>query len=521
VVKEARERTQFGLVVLIEHTLPSGKKIVSLSGHLRPSDVRVTVGQNVAAGDVIGVLGDSSENGGWSPHIHFGIHKEPYSGVWMYYGHVSDPDTANDWYDPEEFIPEHLERDTWLPEVGWDDLEPRQLVGDDVTVGVYATDVGSGVQTVRVRGSDDGKQTWVTLSEYTGDPDYPYQVYTPLTHLADGHIHLRVVAEDAFGNKTKKTIQLRKKIDAPYTRHVAALSGAGMQTWVDTAYQTGEIADQFIPFTASWENGGDIAVGYVKGTEEEVHVVNVKNSGTSPVVKVFTKGGTELDRFTAFSQEMTTGARVATGDFTGDGVDVVVVGSGAGVDARVRVFTRHGTLLTELQPFARETDNGVDVATGDIDGDGLDEIIVGMAAGGKSKVAILEYDGTRTEVFRAFGKKYRGGVNVAAGDVDGDGLAEILVGSGGDHPGTVRVFGQKGRRKDIEFVPFGDTFTGGVDVSSTDWELDGTDEVMMSQASDGEAWVKTYRFNEEKTVLFEERMFEEGFAGGAYIAGWK
>jgi hypothetical protein len=441
--------------------------------------------------------------------------------VWIYYGHVSDPDTANDWYDPETFIPKHLAADTWAPEVGWDNLEPQALVGDDVSVSVYATDIGSGVQSVNVRGSDDGKETWVTLAEYEGEPHYPYGIYAPLGELSDGHIHLRVVAEDAFGNKTKKTLQLRKKIDAPYTRHAAALSGAGRQTWVDTAYQTGEIADQFVPFAESWENGGDIAVGYVKGADEDVHVVNVKNSGTSPIVKVFTKGGAELDRFTAFAEVMTTGARVAVGDVDGDTVDEVIVGSGAGIDARVRVFTRHGGLLTELQPFAKNTTNGIDVAAGDVDGDGFDEIIVGMGEGGRPKVAILEYDGTRTEVFRAFGKKYKGGVNVAAGDVDGDGLAEIIVGSGGGRTGAVRVFGQHGRRKDISFIPFGGDFTGGVDVSSTDWELDGTDEVMVSQASDGEAWVKTYRFTEEKTVLFEERMFEEGFTGGAYIAGWQ
>ncbi len=521
VVREAKERTKFGFVVLIEHTRPNGSQITSLYGHLAPSDVRVSAGQKVSAGEVIGVLGDSNENGGWSVHLHTGIHKEPYSSVWIYYGHVNDPETANDWFDPEVFIPKHLSADAWAPEVEIDGVERRDVVGEAIDLNVYATDIGSGVQSLRVRASVDGRQTWETLTEYTGEDAYPYLLPLPLSALGDGVIHLRVIAEDGFGNVTKETVMVRKKADAATMRHVAALSGTGRVTEVYGFYQNGEASDEFFPFAQQWEGGGDIAVGYVKGVDEPPHVVTVKNSGSTSRVKVFTKGGMLLDAFIAFEEEMTSGARVAVGDTDGDGVEEVVVVRGAGSNATVRVFTRHGELLAEWPAFAQETVTGIDVATGDVDGDGLDEIIVGAREGGRPKVAVLEFDGTRTEVFRAFEKSYTGGVNVATADVDGDGLAEVIVGSGGGRTGEVRVFDADGRQKEISYFPFGETSIGAVDVSSTDWEFDGVEEVMMSVASDGEAWVKTYRYDSEKTVLFEERVFEEGFVGGARIAGWE
>ena len=56
----------------------------SLYGHLDPTNLQVTPGKSVLAGDQIGVLGDSSNNGGWTTHLHFGIHKSAYTGDWVY-----------------------------------------------------------------------------------------------------------------------------------------------------------------------------------------------------------------------------------------------------------------------------------------------------------------------------------------------------------------------------------------------------------------------------------------------------
>jgi hypothetical protein len=358
----------------------------------------------VYAGDVIGVLGDTWENGNWPPHLHFGIHKGAYSSVWIYYGHVPNASSANNWYDPETFVPDHLVRDTWMPTVNISIPQPNALVASVADVMVYATDLGSGVETVRVRLSDDGEQSWTTAREYSGRARYPYRLPVHVDDLRDGSISLRIVVIDAFGNKTKQTVKLQKKEDAAYTRHVSAISGSGRKTGVYTTYQTGEVSEHFIPFADTWTDGGDIAVGYVKGQDESPHVVTVKNSVTSPVVKVSTRGGSELDSFSAFDERMTSSARIALGDLDGNGVDELIVGSGAGISARVRVFDRHGTVLNEFAPFAQDRTSGVDVAAGDVDGDGNDEIIVGARNGSKSTIVVLESDGAQLDVFRAFKK---------------------------------------------------------------------------------------------------------------------
>ena len=62
----------YGPTIVLEHAATGDRPAFwTLYGHLnRPSLERIAVGQAVAAGDIIGWLGDVSENGGWWPHVH-------------------------------------------------------------------------------------------------------------------------------------------------------------------------------------------------------------------------------------------------------------------------------------------------------------------------------------------------------------------------------------------------------------------------------------------------------------------
>ena len=90
------------------------------------------------------------------------------------------------------------------------------------------------------------------------------------------------------------------------------------------------------------------------------------------------------------------------------------------------------------------------MACGDLDGDGLDEMVTGAGPGGifNSHVRAFSFDGSATAPlpgisFFAFNDEgYRYGVRVGAADMDGDGAHEILAGPGPDPaaPGLVRIY---------------------------------------------------------------------------------
>jgi len=86
----AGDAGSWGGLVEVQHTNPlDGTTFYSLYGHLQPSTLQVSAGQVINAGDQLGVLGTSSENGGWAEHLHFSIFtgEHPASGVLK--GHVT------------------------------------------------------------------------------------------------------------------------------------------------------------------------------------------------------------------------------------------------------------------------------------------------------------------------------------------------------------------------------------------------------------------------------------------------
>src|SRR5262249_18328015 len=120
----------------------------------------------------------------------------------------------------------------------------------------------------------------------------------------------------------------------------------------------------------------------------------------------------------------------------------VAVGSAAGTVGDARLldgFT--GQLRVAVKPYGGYL-GGVRVAAGDVTGDGVPDLITGAgpgAPGGHVKV-FNGVSGTEVYSFFAF-PGYLGGVNVAAGDINGDGFDDIIVGADAGAPGGhVKVF---------------------------------------------------------------------------------
>ena len=86
------------------------------------------------------------------------------------------------------------------------------------------------------------------------------------------------------------------------------------------------------------------------------------------------------------------------------------------------------------------------MAVGDIDGDGIDEIIVGAGPGGGPNVQIFRADGTSLKSFMAYDISFRNGIKVASCDVTGNGRAEIITGPEAGGGPNVKVFNSQGEQ---------------------------------------------------------------------------
>jgi murein DD-endopeptidase MepM/ murein hydrolase activator NlpD len=71
--KEGHLHYSYGPVVRLEHNV-GGRIFYTIYGHLSRESLKgLHIGKKIGAGDVIGKIGQTHENGGWSPHVHFGL----------------------------------------------------------------------------------------------------------------------------------------------------------------------------------------------------------------------------------------------------------------------------------------------------------------------------------------------------------------------------------------------------------------------------------------------------------------
>lgn len=193
-------------------------------------------------------------------------------------------------------------------------------------------------------------------------------------------------------------------------------------------------------------------------------------------------------------------------------------GADLGGSPTVTVYGEDGTTKFTINAFDAEFKGGVSVATGDVDGDGTDDIIVGAGLGGFPLVRVFS-GATQQELFNlmAFDRSFRGGVEVAAGDVDGDGKADIIVGSGVSSIPTVNVYSGSHHRLIQTFLAFDRDFRGGVHVAAGDLDGDGRADIVTGAGPGGSSQIAIYKGGTSQ-IMQSFLGMPEGFAGGARVA---
>jgi hypothetical protein len=235
----------------------------------------------------------------------------------------------------------------------------------------------------------------------------------------------------------------------------------------------GSLLFEFSPYGPSYQGGVAVAVADIDG-DGFPDVITGATSG-NPHVKVFSGAvlfngfnpanpdAALLTQFFAYGLNFNVGANVAAGDVNNDGFPDIVTGASAG-NPHVKVYngraiatgaltssTADANLLTQFFAYGLQFNIGANVAVGDVNHDGFAEVVTGATTGNPH---VKVYDGqaiangtfdpfnpdaSLLAQFFPYALQFNLGAFVAVGDVNGDGFGDIITGASTGNP-HVKVY---------------------------------------------------------------------------------
>jgi hypothetical protein len=164
-----------------------------------------------------------------------------------------------------------------------------------------------------------------------------------------------------------------------------------------------------------------------------------------------------------------------------------VVGAGTGGQPVVQTLSgSDGSATSSGLAFDPSFDGGVRVATADFNGDGVPDLVVGTGPGGPAEVQVLDGRDRHELLAAAVLDRFTGGIFVATGDFTGDGVPDVVVTP--DQGGGPRVVILSGTDFSLVASFFGITdpdFRGGARAGTGDLNGDGRTDLIVSAGFGG------------------------------------
>lgn len=254
--------------------------------------------------------------------------------------------------------------------------------------------------------------------------------------------------------------------------------------------------------------------------------IGVAPSGDrAPTVRLFdAETHEQQESFNVYDSALRTGISSTAIDTDGDGVLELATVPDAGTPGHVRVFTQDGDVVDSIFPYDNDFTGGITLAAADINGDGTQELITAPQSHHKATINAYQFvDGqlTKIDTVRAYKTSYHGGVNIAVGDVDNDGDDEIVVGARKTKE-TLKIYHWSFTKNVLYKLttkkPFEgtDNSTLGFSLAVGDVDFNGKEDVIVGSYS-GSSTLYAYKYKRSTDRL--KKISSLNAFGSAYVGG--
>lgn len=254
-------------------------------------------------------------------------------------------------------------------------------------------------------------------------------------------------------------------------------------------------------------------------TGSDVGTVIYPQAPSPATVRTYNQAGQIVQTITPFSG-FTGGVRVASGDFNADGITDVAMATGPGAATRVQIVDgKTNAVIFTTSPFEASYTGGAFVTAGDVNKDGYSDLVItpDVSGGPRVKVFSGKTGSVIADFFGITDPNFRGGARAAVGDMNNDGFGDIIVAAGfGGGPriafwngSTIAASNPTKLANDL-FV-FEQTLRNGVYVAAGDMDGDGFADMTVGGGPGGGPRVQT--FSGKQLLLGAEQVLANFFAG--------
>ena len=248
-----------------------------------------------------------------------------------------------------------------------------------------------------------------------------------------------------------------------------------------------------------------------------------------PHVRVFDKDGNLLATFFAYNKNLRGEFNVITADINGDGYKEIITYPSQGFGPQIRVFDHRGQFIDDFFAYQTTFRSGIIVTSADINGDGIADLVVQPKSNGGPNIRVYNFN-TTTEAFElldwfmAYQDNFRGKLNLVTSDIDGDNTAEIILAPAEKGGPNVRVYKYNSTTKKMElldwFMAYQESYKRGVNIAVADVNNDDLNEIVTAPASYGGPNVRVFQYNtttKQFSLLDWFWAYKETYKGGVNI----
>jgi protocatechuate 3,4-dioxygenase beta subunit len=291
-----------------------------------------------------------------------------------------------------------------------------------------------------------------------------------------------------------------------YSHTVSGLR-AGENTITMTSTNSGGTATKertitYQTFTSNEEEEQEETIG--APTSVKLDLILTPYNTSTPHVRVIDASGKVKASFFAFNQKLHGKFSAKSADLNGDGTKEIVAWAEDALEPKVRIFDNQGKFKTEFTPYGATFRGGLKVLFGDVDNDGIGDIITIPRTEGGANIRVYKYLGHVPSVelldwVQAFGDGFRGETSLTMDDVTGDGQVDLLVAPKTLGGPNVRIYTWNAAAKKLKLVDWFMAYTAGmksgVKVYASDINGDGVKDIITIPAKNSTSNLRIYRYN--------------------------